>query len=479
MKNIFKTCAFIALGMLATACSDNDVNVGMIDESRYSIGEEGVIGSILDNQGRRVFSKVEFRDTATVVFNVHSSLAATADAVVTATYDASVLEAYNKSTGNKFEALPESELTLDGTMTLAKGQTVSAPLSIKLKSNGQQSHESTYAIPLRMKVTSGKGSLPTIDQTKIVFVKDLTALPSVKDKVTYDKEGKATEPVKVFSCMEVNDTNPLNNLCFTLKKTGAPLIDGVILFSSNINYNDKTGRVYLSHNENNTAIFSNRMKYLKPLKDRGMKVYLSVLGNHDRSGVANLSKETAQDFAREIKATCDAYDLDGVMLDDEYSNYGEAYGVPGFVNRSNAAIARLYYEIKRIMPDRDMIVYQYGSTPSGQTVDGVPAGEFIDYVLHDYGNSWDVTGDYPGMPFSHLGLYSQEYTGRYFSNAGALQSLVDQGSRAHMIFAMDPNRSNYYRQLQSMQAMARVFYQDELVVTKNKDGRFYQKDWVK
>src|SRR3712207_3026969 len=411
MKNIFKTCAFIVAGMLAVACNDNDVNVGLIDESRYSIGGDGVIGSILDNNGRRVFSKVEFRDTATIEFNVHSGLAATADVAVTATYDPSVLEAYNKSTGNKFEALPESELTIDGAMTLSKGQTVSAPLSIKLKSNGQQSHEETYAIPLRMKVSSGKGTLPELDQTKIVFVKDLTSLPSVGLKVTYDKEGKATEPVKVFSCMEVNDTNPLNNLCFTLQKTGAPLIDGVILFSSNINYNKETGRVYLYHNENNTAILNNRMKYLKPLKDRGMKVYLSVLGNHDRAGVANLSKETAQDFAREIKATCDAYDLDGVMLDDEYSSYGEAYGVPGFVPQGGAGIARLYYEIKRIMPDADMIVYQYGNTPSGQTVDGVPAGEFIDYVLHDYGNSWDVTGDYPGMPFSHLGLYSQEYTG--------------------------------------------------------------------
>src|SRR3712207_908261 len=97
MKNIFKTCAFIVAGMLAVACNDNDVNVGLIDESRYSIGGDGVIGSILDNNGRRVFSKVEFRDTATIEFNVHSGLAATADVAVTATYDPSVLEAYNKS----------------------------------------------------------------------------------------------------------------------------------------------------------------------------------------------------------------------------------------------------------------------------------------------------------------------------------------------------------------------------------------------
>lgn len=114
--------------------------------------------------------------------------------------------------------------------------------------------------------------------------------------------------------MEVNDTNPLNNLSFTLKSNGKPLVDALIIFSANINYNAETGRVYIFNNENVQALLDNREHYLKPLQDRGMKIILGLLGNHDRSGVANMSKETAQAFAQEVKAMCDAYQLDGISL---------------------------------------------------------------------------------------------------------------------------------------------------------------------
>ena len=40
--------------------------------------------------------------------------------------------------------------------------------------------------------------------------------------------------------MEVNDANPLNNLSFTLKSNGKPLVDALIIFSANINYNVET-----------------------------------------------------------------------------------------------------------------------------------------------------------------------------------------------------------------------------------------------
>lgn len=141
--------------------------------------------------------------------------------------------------------------------------------------------------------------------------------------------------------MEVNDANPLNNLSFTLKSNGKPLVDALIIFSANINYNVETGRVYIFNNENVQALLDNREHYLKPLQDRGIKVILGLLGNHDRSGVANMSKETAQVFAQEVKAMCDAYKLDGIFIDDEYSAYETSNITPGFVYPSREAAARL------------------------------------------------------------------------------------------------------------------------------------------
>lgn len=484
MKSSYLITALLigAGSFLATACED-DVQIGVVDETNYQIDADA-LGYIVDAKGSRSFPTVEFRSAGDVQFTLHAREASKQSITLTAVYDQSVLDAYNTENETEFEAIPESDIILSdgGTFVLEAGALVSNALNIHITSDGSRDHTAAYAIPLRFSV-SGGGTLPVADQTKIVWVKDLTGLPDVNAKFTYDSSGTAGDPVRIFSCMEVNDTNPLNNLCFKLGTTGAPLIDGVILFSSNINYNKETGRVYVYHNENNTAIFNNRAKYLKPLKDVGMKVYLSILGNHDASGVANLAPETCKDFAREVKAICDAYDLDGVMLDDEYSDYGAAAGIPGFVTASNAAIARLYYEMKKLMPTRDMIVYQFGRTPSGVTLtleDGtqVQAGEYIDYVLHDYGNFIDVTSNYPGgFTYEHLGLYSQEYTGRSWCSESNMQRLVNQGSRTHMIFAMDPNRSNYARQLQSMRSMARIFYNEELVVENAPGGGFYQKDW--
>ncbi|MBR1890044.1 MAG: DUF1735 domain-containing protein [Alloprevotella sp.] len=481
MKSYILALLVGAGALLSTACED-DVQVGTVDETNYQLANDA-LGYIADQKGNRSFPTLEFRSAGDVQLTLHARQAASQNIELTAVYDASVLEAYNQANDTEFEAIPQSDITLSdaGVFTLVAGAVESTALNIHVVSDGSRDHSAAYAIPLRFTASNG-AVLPVADQTKIVWVTDLTGLATGAAKVTYDSSGNPTEPVFVFSCMEVNDTNPLNNLCFTLSETGAPLIDGVILFSSNINYNAETGRVYVYHNENCTAIFNNRAKYLKPLKDRGMKVYLSILGNHDASGVANLADETAREYAKEVKAICDAYDLDGVMLDDEYSDYAAAAGIPGFVTRSYNAIARLYYEMKKIMPTRDMIVYQYGYTPSGVTLteeDGtqIAAGEYIDYVLHDYGQSSDVTSRYPGLPYSHLGLYSQEYTGRSWCSDTNLQRLVNNGSRTHMIFAMDPNRSNYSRQLQSMQSMARIFYGEQLVVEEAPGGGFYQKDW--
>ena len=278
--------------------------------------------------------------------------------------------------------------------------------------------------------------------------------------------------IKIISCMEVNNTNPLNNLSFTLKGSKKPLIDIVILFSANINYNNETGKVYVHNNPNVQHILSNKEKYLKPLQDRGIKVVLGILGNHDRSGVANLADETARAFAQELKTVCDLYNLDGIFFDDEYSSYQNPPPA-GFVSPSSAAASRLCYETKMAMPDKIVSVYVYNYTRSLPSVDGVQSGEFVDYGIHDYGGSSDLSSNYPGMPKSGMALYSQEFILGYYTSANNLKRLRDDGYGAHMIFSMDPTRFDYQNsQLPALRMLATELCDDELVV-----GNFYRKDW--
>ena len=155
----------------------------------------------------------------------------------------------------------------------------------------------------------------------------------------------------VFSCIEVNNVNPLQHLNFKLEKSNKYYFDAVILFSSNINFSKKEDVVYIHNNENVQPILNNWEHYIKPLKDRGIKVLLSILGNHDGSGLANLDDERAQQFAKAIADTLDKYDLDGVFFDDEYSEYNKGLkgqGYKGFLDApSYEAASRLAYETKK------------------------------------------------------------------------------------------------------------------------------------
>lgn len=461
--------ALVLLGGMFTACSD-DIVVGQIDEKNYETGDGSVMGYISDNSGKRMFTNVEFRSSGDVTFQLKTTGKLAAEATVTAVYDETVLTDYNDRYGTTYEMFPKSNVTLEdaGVIKLSAGEVHSSVMKVSYVSDGKLSPDKNYIIPLRMKVTSGNFKLAEQDQTRLIFVRDMTGIPDCTKYV----DGKPS--VKVFSCMEVNDTNPLNNLSFTLKSNGKPLVDALIIFSANINYNPETGRVYIFNNENVQALLDQREHYLKPLQDRGMKIILGLLGNHDRSGVANMSKETAQEFAKEVKAMCDAYQLDGIFVDDEYSKYEYSNITPGFVSPSSSAASRLCYEVKMAQPERWVIAYAYSTTRNLPAVDGVQSGEFVDYGLHDYGGYSDLSSSYPGMPKSNMGLYSQEFSQGRTASETNLTNMRKNGYLSHMIFAMDPNRSNFTSsQLPAMQRMARAFYEDELVF----DGIKYPKDW--
>lgn len=459
------TLALIFAGASFSACSD-DIEVGKADENNYIAGNESLV-YVNDNNGKFLFSTIEFRMEGNLSLYLNAQKKHSAASSVSVSYNKSVLDQYNTNNSTEYEAFPEDLVTLsdDGVITLKAGEIKSSGMNVSLKTGNLLSPEKNYVIPLRIKVTSGSIELSQKDETKLIFVKDLTGTPDCN---------KASG-VKVFSCMEVNDTNPLNNLSFTLKSTGQPLVDALILFSANINYDEATGRVYIFNNENVQALLDNRKHYLKPLQDRGMKVILGLLGNHDRAGVANLSDETAKLFAQEVKAMCDAYQLDGIFVDDEYSSY-QYPAPPGFVNPSSAAAARLCYEVKQAQPERWVISYVYSRTSGFPSVDGVQSGDFVDYALHDYGRYYDLSSAFPGMPKSNMGLYSQEFAQSNTTSEANLKQMRANGYLSHMIFAMDPNRKNFESsQKPAMERMARAFYDDELVF----DGIKYPKDWKK
>ncbi|WFR68507.1 glycosyl hydrolase family 18 protein [Curtobacterium flaccumfaciens] len=94
-----------------------------------------------------------------------------------------------------------------------------------------------------------------------------------------------------------------------------------IIFAANINWNGSKAVLY--NNDKVQATLDAAATQIRPLQAKGIKVSLSILGNHQGAGIANFpTQAAAQDFASQVTATVTKYGLDGVDLDDEYADYG-------------------------------------------------------------------------------------------------------------------------------------------------------------
>lgn len=465
--NILRWGLFALVSMIVLqSCKDDAIIVKSIDESKYNVNGES-IAYLAGTDGKVDNSTLEFRSEGTYDVLLQLSKPNTQGVKGVIIYSEEVLNAYNKANGTTFKAFPEALVTLSGNgqVEVKANAVASDPVKVSVKTAAEIDGKETYVIPLSTSLLVGGVLSKSSDL--LLFVNDLSKVPPT-DKST---------GIKIISCMEVNDTNPLNNLSLKLKNSDKYLIDMVILFSSNINYDAATGKVKVTHNPNVTHLLANRDKYIKPLQDKGMKVILSILGNHDRSGVANLSDAAAKVFAQELKVVVNAYNLDGVFFDDEYSAYQNPVP-PGFVSPSNRAAARLVYETKMAMPNKLTMVYVYSRTGNfGGTsaIAEAPAGQYVDYALHDYGGSFDLSTRYPSLPKSRWGMSSAEYNLGRIPSTTALNNLRTGGFGAHMIFAFDPNRANFeWLQTPALQNVAKVLFDDELIIDRS---QIYTKDW--
>lgn len=445
--NNFKSLALAVIAATALASCSEDINVGDINETPYTPAAKQLV-FLTDKYGLSNADSIVFNNSGSTDFFVNVTSANTSAQTYTVSYDATALDRYNAANGTSYKALPESLVTIDGTATIAAGEQKSSAVSIGYKTAESLEKNGSYAIPLTV---TGGGAETSAEKGDFVYVvRDITKMPNCH---------KGTGQI-VISCQETNDANPLHNLCYTLKESGKYVIDQVILFSGNINYNVETGEVYNYNNENITHVLENRDKYIKPLQEKGMKVILGILCNHDRACCAYLNDENCRKFALELKAKLDAYGLDGVFFDDEYCNRGN---YPGFSTTNN--FARLAYECKKAMPDKLVQAYVYSGTRSAAQIDGIQA---VDYGIQDYGRYSDLSGSYPGMAKSGMIQASSEFARGSIISESRARQIVTDGYGGTMIFSLNPSNGKVAR----FNNITVPFYGEETVQTGS-----YAKDW--
>lgn len=149
--------------------------------------------------------------------------------------------------------------------------------------------------------------------------------------------------------VEVNNNSMLNVGKYALANGGGNVFDVAVIFAANINYNTGTKAATLYFNENVQRVLDNAATQIRPLQQKGIKVVLSVLGNHQGAGFANFpSQQAASTFAKQLSDTVTKYGLDGIDFDDEYADYGNnGTGQPNassFVYLVSALRANMLYQ---------------------------------------------------------------------------------------------------------------------------------------
>ncbi len=292
--------------------------------------------------------------------------------------DADYVEEYNRLNAASCASLPEGCVVLGdgGKMVVAAGEPASAMTEVAVGLSALETGV-TYLLPLSVRAIS-----------------DNLVISDDSMRICYFLKRFPEKEVRNVLYFEVNDTNPLNALEYRLED-GRMFFDAVVLFAANINYNADADSVYLNCNPNVQALLDESDVYLQPLRERGIKVYLGLLGNHDAAGLGQLSDWGARQWAAEVAGAVNRYRLDGVALDDEYSQRPVS-GNRWFTTRSYKAGARLAYELEKAMAQAcswpvEVSAYTLGVYEHIPAVedDGVTyeAGDFVDFIVGNYGMS--------------------------------------------------------------------------------------------
>src|SRR3954469_4526711 len=204
-----------------------------------------------------------------------------------------------------------------------------------------------------------------------------------------------TGPVTV-AYIEVNDHSMLNAGKYTLANGGAQVIDVAVIFAANINYDGSNA--YLYFNENVQNVLDNVATQVRPLQQKGIKVLLSILGNHQGAGFANFPTKSAADaFAQQLADAVNRYGLDGIDFDDEYVEYGNN----GTGQPNDFSFVYLVQALRQKLPAGKLItLYDIGPASTKLKYGGVNLANTFDYAWQPYYGSYSANPAFAKSKYS-------------------------------------------------------------------------------
>ncbi len=118
--------------------------------------------------------------------------------------------------------------------------------------------------------------------------------------------------------VEVNDHKLTNAGCYIKTSNNKPFFDMISVFAANINGTDSNNPIIYFNPQVDALL--NKTSQVTELQKKGIKVLLTLLGNHQNAGWSCMTdSEAINKFANDVVKLTNQYKLDGIDIDDEYS----------------------------------------------------------------------------------------------------------------------------------------------------------------
>ena len=230
--------------------------------------------------------------------------------------------------------------------------------------------------------------------------------------------------------VEVNSNSMVNVGKYALAQGGGNVFDIGVIFAANINYDTAAKSAYLYFNPNVQNVLGNVSTQVRPLQAKGIKVMLSVLGNHQGAGFANFpSRQAAAAFAKQLSDTVTKYGLDGIDFDDEYSEYGNN----GTGQPNAGSFVHLVTALRAAMPTKLISLYNIGPSASRLSYGGTDITSKFNYAWNPYYGTWGVPNI--ALPKSGLSPAAVQIAATSTSTAASLaQRTVSGGYGVYLTY---------------------------------------------
>ncbi len=250
---------------------------------------------------------------------------------------------------------------------------------------------------------------------------------------------RRTGPITV-AYVEVNNNSMLNVGKYALAQDGGNVFDIGVIFAANINYDTATKSAYLYFNPNVQRVLDNVSTQVRPLQAKGIKVMLSILGNHQGAGFANFpSQQAAAAFARQLSDTVTKYGLDGIDFDDEYAEYGNN----GTGQPNAGSFVHLVTALRAAMPTKLISLYNIGPAASRLSYGGTDITSKFNYAWNPYYGTWGVPNI--ALPKSGLSPAAVQIAATSTSTAASLaQRTVNEGYGVYLTYNLGAADSHTY-----------------------------------